>query len=81
MIRSAIALVILGQTVLVPTTAAAAQGQLGILNKRAPLWQVSEWLRLPEGRKTLDVADFKGKVLSNNGIIGHYQLKQIFSIY
>ena len=63
MVRSAIALVILGQSVLMPTTSAAEQGQPGILNKKAPSWEVGEWLRLPEGKKTLDVADFSGKVL------------------
>ena len=42
---------------------ADAGRELGILNQKAPSWNVDQWLGLPDGEKTLDVADFKGKVL------------------
>lgn len=35
----------------------------GILNKPAPGWGVKKWLNLPDGVRSLDVSDFKGKVL------------------
>ena len=37
--------------------------RLGILHQPAPSWGVAEWVQLPEGKVTLDVDDFKGKVL------------------
>mgnify|MGYP002027937591 CR=1 FL=1 len=42
---------------------ADAKRELGILNQKAPSWSVDQWLGLPDGKKALDVADFKGKVL------------------
>ena len=42
---------------------ADAKRELGILNQKAPSWSVDQWLGLPDGKKVLDVADFKGKVL------------------
>ena len=35
----------------------------GILGKQAPSWGVTEWKNLPEGKKQLDLKDFKGKVV------------------
>ena len=35
----------------------------GILNQKAPLWEVSEWVQLPEGRKSLELSDLNGKVI------------------
>jgi len=35
----------------------------GILNQKAPSWEISSWFQLPEDRKSLDVADFKDKVI------------------
>ncbi|MCH8872603.1 TlpA family protein disulfide reductase [candidate division KSB1 bacterium] len=35
----------------------------GILNQKAPSWEVSAWFQLPEDKKSLDVADFKDKVI------------------
>ena len=46
------------------TTEAEAQTtRLGILHHQAPSWEVSEWLQLPQGKASLDINDFKGKVL------------------
>jgi len=36
---------------------------LGIVGRPAPAWAVSQWHQLPPGKKTLDVADYKGKIL------------------
>ncbi|MFQ5707888.1 MAG: redoxin domain-containing protein [bacterium] len=35
----------------------------GIINQKAPTWGVTEWYQLPQGKKSLDVTDFKGKVI------------------
>ena len=35
----------------------------GILNQKAPAWQVSEWFQLPLYKKSLDRKDFQGKVV------------------
>ena len=35
----------------------------GIVGQQAPEWDVSEWHQLPQGKKDLDIADYKGKVL------------------
>ena len=35
----------------------------GIIGLPAPSWGVTDWYNLPEGRKTLDVSDFEGKVV------------------
>ncbi|MDP6044110.1 MAG: sialate O-acetylesterase, partial [Phycisphaerae bacterium] len=34
-----------------------------MLNKQAPKWDVGPWHQLPEGKTSLDISDFKGKVL------------------
>ena len=38
-------------------------GPPGIAGARAPRWEVTQWINLPEGTKTLDIGDFKGRVL------------------
>ena len=38
-------------------------GQSEMIGKAAPSWVVNQWINLPEGKQTLDVSDFKGKVL------------------
>lgn len=35
----------------------------GIVGKAAPSWGVTEWINLPEKKTTLDIANFKGKVV------------------
>ncbi|MDP7134267.1 MAG: redoxin family protein, partial [Planctomycetota bacterium] len=35
----------------------------GILGQKAPSWGVTEWKNLPEGKKQLDLEDFKSKVV------------------
>jgi len=35
----------------------------GIAGQQAPQWDVSQWHQLPAGKKTLDITDYKGKVL------------------
>ncbi|MGB6220135.1 peroxiredoxin family protein, partial [Haloferula sp.] len=47
-------------------SSAIVQGQQprgGILNQQAPEWEVDKWLNLPEGKDTLTLADYKGKVV------------------
>ena len=41
----------------------AAAQRPGIISQPAPPWEVSEWFQLPAGKDTLDVEDFKGKVI------------------
>ncbi len=36
---------------------------LGVLDAPAPAWKVDTWFNLPEGKASLDLADFKGKVV------------------
>ena len=38
-------------------------GPPGIAGARAPRWEVTQWINLPDGKKTLDVGDFEGRVL------------------
>lgn len=40
-----------------------AQHQRGIVGKAAPKWSVDKWVNLPEGKKKIDVEDYRGKVL------------------
>lgn len=35
----------------------------GITTRSAPAWEVEEWFNLPEGVDSIDIADFKGKVV------------------
>ncbi|MDA1272700.1 MAG: TlpA disulfide reductase family protein [Verrucomicrobia bacterium] len=35
----------------------------GILDRPAPAWGVIEWLNLPKGKTSLDLADYQGKVV------------------
>jgi len=35
----------------------------GIVGQQAPNWDVSQWHQLPDGKKDLDITDYKGKVL------------------
>jgi len=42
---------------------AAAPAQTGLVNQAAPKWDIKRWIQLPAGKKTLEVADFKGKVV------------------
>ena len=36
---------------------------LGIVGKEAPAWSVSKWFNLPKGVESLDVKDYRGKVV------------------
>ena len=35
----------------------------GIVNQKAPAWYVEQWINLPGGKGSLDIGDYKGKVL------------------
>ncbi len=35
----------------------------GIIGEAAPTWQIREWRHLPQGKTSLDIEDFQGKVL------------------
>lgn len=37
--------------------------KLGILDKTAPAWPVDQWFNLPAGRTSIDVGDYRGKVV------------------
>ncbi len=41
----------------------AQNSKYGIENQIAPSWEVNEWNQLPDGRDTIDVDNFKGRVL------------------
>jgi hypothetical protein len=34
-----------------------------MLGKPTPPWNVGPWYQLPEGKESLDITDFKGKVI------------------
>lgn len=36
---------------------------LGILDAKAPAWRVDEWFNLPDGRESIDLEDYRGKVV------------------
>ena len=44
-------------------TVGAQYGRYGVRGKAAPAWEVEKWINLPEGQGSLNVSDFKGKVL------------------
>ncbi len=44
-------------------TAGQAQSERGILGKKAPSLGVRTWLNLPEGKDSVDVGDYEGKVV------------------
>ena len=35
----------------------------GILDKKAPKWEATDWVNLPAGKKSVDIEDYKGKVI------------------
>jgi len=35
----------------------------GIMNQHAPSWGVKEWFHLPDGKKSIDIEEFTGKVV------------------
>ena len=35
----------------------------GIVGQKAPEWNVSDWIQLPEGKEEIQLGDFKGKVV------------------
>lgn len=41
----------------------STQLHMGIVGQQAPDWSVSQWKQLPDGVTTLNVEDFRGKVL------------------
>ena len=47
-------------TIIFPLLCSAEKG---ITGKTAPDWKISDWHQLPEGKKSLQPADFRGKVL------------------
>lgn len=45
------------------TLTSAQEIRYGILNQNAPSWGVTDWYQLPEGKKNLDISDFKDQVI------------------
>ncbi|MCH8822728.1 MAG: TlpA family protein disulfide reductase [Planctomycetes bacterium] len=50
-------------TVVCGLTSLAIGQSRGVLGREAPSWRVDEWFQLPEGMETLDVVDYRGKVI------------------
>ena len=48
---------------LIPAAVVSAQDAPGILGQKAPSWSVDNWFNLEEGAETVDVSDFRGKVV------------------
>ena len=56
-------LFILPLVLLVGLSTSHARHHRGIVGKKAPPWQVDEWVSLPDGKRQLDISDYKGKVV------------------
>jgi thiol-disulfide isomerase/thioredoxin len=54
---------ILAQSLPITHAADSDRSLPGILGRRAPEWSVDQWHNLPEGKSSLDVTDYRGKVL------------------
>ncbi len=48
---------------LTPLAISAQEIQKGIEGQKAPLINISTWYQLPEGKKELEITDYKGKVI------------------
>jgi thiol-disulfide isomerase/thioredoxin len=48
---------------LTPLAISAQEIQKGIESQKAPLINISTWYQLPEGKKELEITDYKGKVI------------------
>jgi len=46
-----------------PLAAQQTRRQPGVLGRAAPSWQVESWQQLPEGVDSIDVRDYRGKVV------------------
>ena len=42
---------------------AQSRGIRGIMGREAPSWRVDQWFQLPEGAESIDVQDYRGKVI------------------
>ena len=62
-IRSTPRLIMLCWLLVGSSTLFAQSPRRGIEGRPAPAWQVERWFNLPEGTDTLDVSDFRGKVV------------------
>ncbi len=58
-----IVLALILTTLLVPAGMVAAQDQPGILGQQAPSWTVDNWFNLDPGVESIDISDFRGKVV------------------
>ncbi|MEM6822806.1 MAG: TlpA disulfide reductase family protein [Verrucomicrobiota bacterium] len=54
-----VAVIALGGVVLFPAQTQAR----GILDQTAPSWGINQWINLPKGVESLDIGDYKGKVI------------------
>ena len=54
---------VVAAALLVAGPAAGQSRTRGIVGRQAPSWGVTEWINLPDGAATLDVADLQGKVV------------------
>lgn len=50
-------------TVLTPLALSAQVAQKGIQGEKAPLINISTWYQLPEGKETIEITDYKGKIV------------------
>jgi thiol-disulfide isomerase/thioredoxin len=58
--RGALLVALLSLTLVAPRSAAQSRG---ILGNEAPSFGVTKWINLPDGKRTIDIDDFRGKVL------------------
>ena len=61
--RITLSSIVLAAALFAGFTAFGQRAPMGISGKKAPPWKVSQWHNLPAKQKSLDVGDFKGKVL------------------
>ena len=58
-----VALLGVGTDAIAQSGSKPARQKPGIVGQAAPSWKTSAWHQLPDGKKRLDVGDYKGKVL------------------
>ena len=46
----------------IAVSGATAQSR-GIVGRQAPSWRVDQWFNLPDGQESIDIADYRGRVV------------------
>lgn len=63
MTRAHIVLILILIATLTAAASASAQGEPGIRGQQAPSWTVDNWFNLADGADSIDISDFRGKVV------------------